>query len=303
MVDNELDSKVRAERPRWRLTARPGKIVVVLTMLGTLGVLLLSALAITPPRAEAIHDFSAVKRFLFVPARDKAEVTVIDMATDLVAGVLDTGVTPVQAIVSEATAKLVMIDGSARGVAIVALGGGRKSSVYLGSVPRQLVMSADGNLVAAADAAAGIIAFVELVREREVSRIEKLPPIQDMMMGTDGAFFYVASAGLKGIGAIDIARGKLIEEIPTFSDARSDVSGLTRSPSGRVGYAKSRDQRMFSIIDLRDFRGIRAVNTASAAGKAYPTGLGGYLVIPDNFEKTVEIVAESSMTGASRHVC
>ena len=53
---------------------------------------------------------------------------------------------------------------------------------------------------------------------------------------------------------MDIARGRLVEEIPTYGTAPGDVSGLTRSPSGWLGYAKSRDGRAISVLDLSNFR-------------------------------------------------
>jgi hypothetical protein len=139
-------------------------------------------------------------------------------------------------VVSEAVGKLVAIDASGGRVSIIDLKNGRQTAVDLNFVPQRLLNGIDGNLVAAADLAAGTVAFIELVREREVTRITGLPPIRDLMFGADGAFLYVAADGLNGVGVVDIARGSLIEEIPTYNSAPGDVSGLTRSPSGRLGY-------------------------------------------------------------------
>ncbi len=251
------------------------------------------------PTAAAIQDFSAVQRYVFVPSRTTPTVTIIERDGDNIVGKLDSGVVPAQVVVSEAVGKLVAIDASGRRVSIVDLRNGRQTGVDLDFAPQRLLNSVDGNLVAAADLAAGTIAFIELVREREVTRISGLPPIRDLMFGADGAFLYVAADGLKGIGVVDIARGKLIEEIPTYGPAPGDISGLTRSPSGRLGYAKARDGRSISVLDLGNFRLIRQLDVGRTATKAYPTGIGGYLIIPDNVEKTVTVVANSSMSIAA----
>ena len=251
--------------------------------------------AATPAEA-ANQDFGAVSRYVFVPSQSTPTVAVIEKEGDRVVGMIDTGVIPAQAVVSEAVGKLVAIAAAGRRVSIIDLKNGRRSGVDLDFVPQRLLGSADGNLIAAADLSSGTAAFIELVRERVVSRVTGLPAIRDLMFGADGAFLYVAADGLKGVGVVDIARGKLIEEIPTFSEVPGDVSGLTRSPSGRLGYAKARNDRSISVLDLRNLRPVRQLDVGRAAAKVFPTGFGGYLVVPDNAEKTVTIVANSSMT-------
>ena len=251
------------------------------------------------PASAAIQDFSAAQRYIFVPSRSTTAVAVIEKDGDKVVGTLESGVVPTQVVVSESAGKLVAIDASSRRISIVDLKSGTKSGVDLNFVPQRLLNSADGNLVAAADLAGGTVAFIELVREREVSRIAGLPAIRDLLFGADGAFLYVAAEGLNGIGVVDIARGRLVEEIPTYGTAPGDVSGLTRSPSGRLGYAKSRDGRAISVLDLSNFRPVRQVDVGRAATKVFPTGFGGYLVVPDNVERTVTVIANSSMSIAA----
>src|SRR5262249_42082913 len=251
----------------------------------------------TTPVSASIQDFSAVQRYVFVPSRTTPLVTIIE--GDKIVGGLDLGVVPAQVVVSEAAGKLVAIDAAGRRVSIVDLKDGQQTGVELNFAPQRLLNSADGNLVAAVEPAAGTIAFIELAREREVRRIAELPPIRDLMFGADGAFLYVAAEGLKGVGVIDIARGKLIEEIPTYGIVPGAISGLTRSRSGGLGYAKARDGRSISVLDLGNFRLVQQLDVGRAATKAYPTGVGGYLVVPDSVEKTVTVVANSSMSVAA----
>jgi DNA-binding beta-propeller fold protein YncE len=251
------------------------------------------------PAADAIQDFSVAQRYVFVPSRSTPAIAVIEKDSDRVIGTLESGVIPAQVVVSESVGKLVAIDAASRRMSIVDLKSGTKNDVDLNFAPQRLLNSADGNLVAAADLAGGTVAFIELVREREVSRIAGLPAIRDLLFGADGAFLYVAAEGLNGIGVVDIARGKLIEEITTYGTAPGDVSGLTRSPSGRLGYAKSRDGRAISVLDLSNFRPVRQLDVGRAATKVFPTGFGGYLVVPDNVERTVTVIANSSMSVAA----
>src|SRR5215470_15883476 len=275
-----------------------------LNSLGTLvGAALVMAMAATligaGSGAAPAQNFGAVQRYVFVPSRNTPSVAVIERDSDRVVGTIDVGLVPAQIFVSEAVGKLAAVAAADRRLSIIDLKNGERRSIELDFVPQRLLGSADGNLAVAADLSAGKIAFVELVRVREVSRVTGLPPIRDLLLGADGAFLYVAADNLRGVGVIDIARGKLIAEIPTFAAAPGDVSGLTRSPSGRLGYAKARDGRSVSLLDLSNFRPLAQLEVGRAASKAYPTGFGGYLVVPDSVEKSVTVVATASMTIAA----
>src|SRR5262249_60714959 len=109
---------------------------------------------------------------------------------------------------------------------------GRPVAMGVGFAPRWLIASPDGYAAAAADLSGGSVAFVELMRNGVVSRITRLSPIHDLMFGPDGAFLYVAAERSDGVGVVDVARGKLIEEIAVSGLRSAQAAGLTRSPSG-----------------------------------------------------------------------
>ena len=249
--------------------------------------------------AQVKSDFSAVARYVFIPSRNAPIVTVIERDSDGVAGTLDAGLVPEQVVVSEATRELVAVDGITRAVSVADLANGRRVTIDLDFTPRRLIASPDGYVVAAADLSAGSVAFVELMRNRVVSRITGLSPIHDLMFGPDGAFLYVAAERSDGIGVVDVARGKLIEESAVSGLRSAQAAGLTRSPSGRMGYVKAQGSRTISLVDLSNFRPVREIEVGRDALKAFPTGFGGYLVVPDNSEKTVTIVANASLTVAA----
>ena len=249
--------------------------------------------------AQVKSDFGAVARYVFIPSRNAPIVTVVDRDIDGVVGSLDVGLVPEQVVVSEATRKLVAVDGIARAVSVVDLANGRRVTIDLDFTPRWLIATPDGYVVAAADLSAGSVAFVELMRNRVVSRITGLSPIHDLIFGPDGAFLYVAAERSDGIGVVDVARGKLIEEIAVSGLRSAQAAGLTRSPSGRMGYVKAQGSPTISLVDLSNFRPVREIEVGRDALKAFPTGFGGYLVVPDNSERTVTIVANASLTVAA----
>jgi YVTN family beta-propeller protein len=249
--------------------------------------------------AQAKSDFSAVARYVFIPSRSAPEVTVVDRNSDAVVGTLDPGLVPEQVVVSEATGKLVAVDGTARGVSVVDLANGRRTAIDLDFTPNRLTASPDGYMVAAADLSTGAVAFIELMHTRVTSRMTGLSPIRDLMFGPDGAFLYLAAERLNGIGVVDVARGKLIEDISIPSLRSANAAGLTRSSSGRMGYVKARGNGTISLFDLSNFRPVRELEVGRQADKAFPTGFGGYLVVPDNSERTVTIIANASSTVAA----
>ena len=249
--------------------------------------------------AQVKSDFGAVARYIFIPSRNDPIVTVVERDSDRVVGTLDAGLVPEQVVVSEATRKLVAVDGIARAVSVVDLANGHRLTIDLDFTPHRLIASPDGYVVTAADFSVGSVAFVELMRNRVASRLAGLSPIRDLMFGADGAFLYVVAERLDGIGVIDVARGKLIEEIAVPGLRSAEAAGLTRSPSGRMGYVKAPGSRTISLLDLSNFRPVREIEVGRDALKAFPTGFGGYLVVPDNSEQTVTIVANASLTVAA----
>jgi DNA-binding beta-propeller fold protein YncE len=279
---------VRAARGAGIL-ALAGAIVV------TAGILL------SKPSTQATQvksDFGAVARYIFIPSRYDPIVTVVERDSDGVVGTLDAGLVPEQVVVSEATRKLVAVDGITRAVSVVDLANGHRLTIDLDFTPHRLIASPDGYVVAAADFSVGSVALVELMRNRVASRMAGLSPIRDLMFGADGAFLYVVAERLDGIGVIDVARGKLIEEIAVSSLRSAEAAGLTRSPSGRMGYVKAQGSRAITLLDLSNFRPVREIEVGRDALKAFPTGFGGYVVVPDNSEQTVTIVANASLTVA-----
>jgi len=249
--------------------------------------------------AQIKSDFSAAARYVFIPSRNAPIVTVVERDGDRVVGTLDPGLVPEQVVVSEAAGKLVAIDGSARGVSVIDLANGRRLAIDLDFTPHRLIASPDGYVVAAADLSAGSVAFIELMRARVASRMTGLSPIRDLMFGADGAFLYVVAERSNGVGVVDVARGKLIEDIAVPSLRSANAAGLTRSPSGRMGYVKAQGNGTISLVDLSNFRRVREIEVGRDAVKAFPTGFGGYLVVPDNSERTVTIIANASLTVAA----
>ena len=61
--------------------------------------------------AQVKSDFGAVARYIFIPSRNDPIVTVVERNSDGVVGTLDAGLVPEQVVVSEATRKLVAVDG------------------------------------------------------------------------------------------------------------------------------------------------------------------------------------------------
>jgi DNA-binding beta-propeller fold protein YncE len=249
--------------------------------------------------AQVKSDFSAVARYVFIPSRGIPLISVVDRNSDVVIGTLEAGLVPEQVVVSEATSKLVAVGGITQAVSVVDLANGRHTEIDLDFIPRRLIVSPDGYMIAAAEPSAGTVAFIELMRTRVAARITGLSPIRDLMFGADGAFLYVVAERLDGIGVIDVARGKLIEEITVAGLRSATAAGLTRSPSGRMGYVKAQGSRAISLLDLSNFRRVREIEVGRDALKAFPTGFGGYLVIPDNSEQSVTIVANASLTVAA----
>src|SRR6516165_1373258 len=167
-----------------RATRGAGILALAVAIVVTAGILLGKP---SMQAAQVKSDFGAVARYIFIPSRNAPIVTVVERDSDGVVGTLEAGLVPEQVVVSEATRKLVAVDGIARTVSVVDLANGHRLTIDLDFTPHRLIASPDGYVVAAADFSVGSVAFVELTRNRVASRLAGLSPIRDLMFGADGA--------------------------------------------------------------------------------------------------------------------
>jgi DNA-binding beta-propeller fold protein YncE len=246
-------------------------------------------------RGQAVDpSLSDIRRYVYVPSAGTAEVTVIDADTDRIAGSLPIGVIARHVVVSREAATLVATDAS---------GGGSLVNVFTGSVRRfvlpapadQLTIGTNGLLAAAVNLATGTIAVIGLDTGRVDTVISGLPPLRDVMFGTQDTELFIAAEGLDGVGVVDVGAARLVRQIGSFRPARGGVAALARTANGRQVLAQPKDGGPIGVIDLDLGKPVGELAAGGGTVGIFPSGTGGYLFVPDTAEATLAVFRSAAL--------
>ncbi|PPQ28734.1 hypothetical protein CCR94_17110 [Rhodoblastus sphagnicola] len=239
-------------------------------------------------RARAAVDatLADISRYVFVPSAAAPDVTVIDIDNERIAGTLPIGIVARQAAVSRQAATLVATDASGAG-SLVDVFTGAVRSFRLPTPADRLILGAGGRVAAAVNQAGGSITLIGIDTGRADIVISGLPPLRDVMFGNQDSEIYLASAGIAGIGVVDVANGRLVRQIPPSRVARDGMVALARTPNGRQVLAQPKGGGPIGIFDPEQGEAVGEIAAGPGAAGLFPSGTGAYLLIPDTTEATL----------------
>jgi len=260
---------------------------------------------IARPSVPALNDFD---RYVFVPSRGAPEVTVIDSRTDKIVATIGLNAVAGQVVVSPAVGKLVATDPRNKTLSIVDLETRETELVIpLDVTPDVMQMSPDGYLLAVGDVSAGAVSIISLQQRRQLSRVDGLSKPYNLRFNVDGSMIYVANLGADHVSVIDIVQGKVIEEIAAAKPAPSTgavvsgaqdargITNMTGTPNGRFGFATFRDRDQLAVLDLQERKAIKSLPLGKRPWRAYATADGRYMLVPNNGDRTVSVIATDSL--------
>ena len=261
----------------------PGRRACLAGLAGLLGVA-------KPGRARAAFDptLADIRRYVYVPSAATADVTVIDVDGERIAGTLPIGIVARRAVVSREAATLVATDAAGAG-ALVDVFSGTVRSFVLPAPADQLTIGAGGRLAAAVNQAAGTITVIGIDSGRADTVISGLPPLRDVMFGNQDTEFYIAAEGIAGIGVVDVAKGRLVRQIAGFGVARDGIAALARTANGRHILAQPKGGGPIGIFDPEQGKPIGELAAGPGTAGIFPSGTGSYLLIPDATEATLTV--------------
>ena len=204
-----------------------------------------------------------------------------DTTEEAVAGTVALGLVPTQAAISASLSKLLATDGHSPRIVVVDLVDGQQRSIAVDFPVQRVVLAGDGLTAALVDLAGGTVAVIDLIQSRQRSRISGLPPLRDLLLDAGGNRVYLASAGLAGIGVIDLATTGPLGEIGDLPPTAGGIAGFTRSPNGRLAYAGSTAGGLITIVDLLTGQATGRIEAGGTARLAIPSRTGDLLLIPD----------------------
>jgi DNA-binding beta-propeller fold protein YncE len=243
-----------------------------------------------PGRVRAAIDptLADIRRYVYVPSATTADVTVIDVDTNRIAGTLPIGVVARHAAVSREAATLIATDESGAG-SLVDVFTGTVRSFRLAAPADELTIDTGGRVAAAVNQAGGTITLIEVDTARADTVISGLPPLRDVMFGNQDTELYIAAEGIPGIGVVDIAKGRLVRQIAAFGVARDGFAALARTPNGRRVLAQPAGGGPIGVLDPEQGKPVGEIAAGASTIGIFPSGTGTYLLIPDTAEATLTV--------------
>ena len=247
-------------------------------------------------------------QYVYVPNRASADVAVIDHATDQVVAQIEVGMVPHQVAIADRVGKLVASNTQDDTISIVDLASQRtEATLSLGHEPEHMELSPDGTLVAVGNIGAGTLSLVSLTENREIVRVDGLIEPHNLTFSPDGSLLYVANLGAEHVSVVDVAAGRVINEIPVAeptalaakgsgtSEEYQGIINVTRTPDGRLGFAAHGEGNVMAVIDLRSQEKIKSLTLGELPWRAYSTADGRYMLVPNNGDETVSVIATGSL--------
>ncbi len=250
---------------------------------------------------EAPYD-----RYVFVPNRNSADVAIIDADKDQLVARVKVGRVPHQVAVSDRLGRLVASNTEDNSLTIIDLKTLKPvATLALGHTPEHMELSPDGLVAAVGNIGEGTVSLVSLRETRELVRVTGLVQPHNMTFSPDGKLLYVGNLGANFVSVIDVAKGKVVNEIPVgdapavaaVSGKEEDFQGVinvTRTPDGRLGFAAYGEGDVMAVIDLRSQKKLATLKLGDEPWRAYTTADGRFMIVPNNGDETVSIFSTTA---------
>ena len=286
----------RQARP-WSLTRRQ------LGLVG--GILALAPLATRSTAAgmgravPLVSQEAGLDRLVFVSDAERPTVAVVDSRDDALLGHIEPGhVADVMAIAHEPGLLLTASwEEPALHLVDVTTRDAKVSRLPLGHSIEHFQLAPDESLVAVVDHAGGGLSLVSLEPPHHVRRVEGLAAPHNIVFAPDGRRLYISNLGSDRLSVVDVVLGRVLEEIPMPFEG---VTDLALAPDGRHALVlfSGRDEAL--MLDLANHRTMALLMLGAAPFHAYPTMAGERLIVPNNGDATISIVAVETAEETAR---
>lgn len=249
-------------------------------------------------QAMAADSFGDGLRYVFVMLHDSSQIAAIDSRDDSVAGMVDVGLIPTELETTGDLRRLAAIDGRSPRVSITSLDGGKPTMVGLDFIPtRLMVAGTDSERVVAASPAQGRLALIDVASASVRGQWAAFAPFNDLLTTPEGDKVLLAPRDGEAVTIFDMTRGQPAGEIAPPVDGLGGFQAFSRSPGGRVVYARAAARPMVAALDLRYSRPDGLVEVGDGVAKAYTNAIGITVILPDNVRRKVALLPASLKGG------
>ena len=265
------------------------------------------------PQQSNVASLNDVGRYVFVPSRGVAEVTVIDSKTDRVATRIALAGIPNRVLVSEAVGAMAASFAGQSKLEVIALSEpGNHAEVDLTITPEFMALSPDGYLVAAADSIRGAVSVMSLQNRKLLFRLEGVGDPRNLTFSQDGSQLYITDRKALELVVVDIVQQSVLERVALVRDAapgtnrgrdggdrESAASALARTPDGRYGFISFSDLNALVVVNLGTLTPVKWLRVGRAPLRPYGTADGRLMLVPNDGDQSVSVIDTTTLAVAA----
>jgi len=247
---------------------------------------------------------------MVITNRDSSDLTLIDTKTDQIVAKVPLGqfVNPHMSMVSH-NGKYILTAGSKTNEFIITDFATLKiiKRIPLGQEPEHFDVSRDDRWVAVGNLPEGTVSIIDLQEMKEAKRIDGFYEPHGFSFLPDGKKALISNFGAHEVGTVDMTNLSLVTRTAIGSAFRlaalnpgqylSEIKGIpnpTLTVDGHYTYAADGDAGEVAVIDNETQSVVNTIKVGSDPWRAYASPDGKWMLIPNNGDETVSIIATKS---------
>lgn len=233
-------------------------------------------------------------RYAFAASGDERRVYAFDLKDQEIAGQLELDERPDQVLVSDGLDALIISHSASRSLTLINLADSDLEQIDypLDLVPGYINISPPGDTVAIYDRERKRLEVHAVKRRAVLLSADGVNTNGEFTFSPDGATLYWLDNSTGLLHSIDLwsTRSEL-----QLADPGQELSALSRSADGLLGFVSGGSTDEVFVINLRDLSLIAAIRVPSAPGRPWGTADGRYMFVAGRSGNTVSAIATNSL--------
>ncbi len=262
-----------------------------MTGVGRYALLVATSLLTTATLADTFEDGS---RYAFSASGAEKRVYAIDLKNQEVAGRIDLGEYPDQVLASDGLEALIVSHRIARKLTLIDLADEdfRQIDYALEMSPDYINVSPLGDTVAIYDEVKSHLEVHAVKRHAVLLAADDVNTNGEFTFSPDGAALYWLDSSTGTLHSIDLWSNR--KEL-RLADPGQELSSLSRSADGLLGFVSGASTDEVFVINLRDFSLLATVRVPPNPGRPWGTADGRYMFVAGRSSNTVSAIATDSL--------
>lgn len=253
--------------------------------------ILFFALSLLPDIAQAKFDDMA--RYAFVSSKERSSIVVVDLHERNRAGEIFLAIPPESVVASESLKALFVAHTEQKRLTLVDLMSEEMEQVDypLEIHPDVLMVSPIGETVAVWDRDLKKLEIHAVKRKKILVAYTDVDTQTGFTFNPDGSTIYWVNGDTGTLNSADLWSNR---KWLTLAGDETNLSAMSRSIDGRLGFVSDQSQGGVHVVDLQGFRLIRTTNTGAQPLRPQGTSDGQFMLIPHKESGFLAVVSAAT---------